>query len=167
MSMMRTTTFLVILCLVSLTACSTQQPTPSRVESPLPTPEQPAPTTESPSTPLPDLPQEMLVPFRLEKPLRVGDTQVRGSGPPGVPIIIANVTLMGEPLVFGEIGPDGHFEVELPSPLEENYRIGVALGDFAGTPWTEEIFRHPVFYGDESQTVPQVGFFYDTNLVKP
>lgn len=125
------------------------------------------PATEPPPPPMPDLPQDMLVPFRLERPLRAGDTHIQGSGPPGVPIIIANVTLMGEPLVFGEVGPDGRFDFELPGPLEEHYRIGVAVGEIVGMPWTEETFRHPVFHGEEPQTVPQVGFFYDSSQVVP
>ena len=109
----------------------------------------------------------MLAPFRLEKPLRVGDTRVRGSGPPEVPIILADITLMGEPLVFGNTTADGTFDFELPQPLELNHRIGVALGDQAQTPWTEEQFRLPLFRGDEPQTVPNVGFFFDTSLVVP
>jgi predicted small lipoprotein YifL len=168
MSMTRTILSLVILCVASLAACGAQEPPPSDLTSPLPTATQPAQITELPTpSPVPDLPEEMLVPFRLEKPLRAGDIAVRGSGPPDVPIIIANVTLMGTPLIFGEIGPDGHFEFDLPAPLEENHRIGLALGDLTGTPWSEEMFRDPVSYGDEPQTVPQVGFFYDTSLVKP
>ena len=166
---MRTTITLLFLFLAVcvLLACGTTEVVPSDT-SPLPTPPSFAPTldaaTESSSSPLPNLTQEMLVPFRLEKPLHAGDTHVRGSGPPGVPIIIANITLMGEPLVLGEIGPDGHFDFVLPKPLEENYRIGLALGDLAGKPWTEDDFRQPSFYGDEAQTVPQVGFFYDSCL---
>lgn len=171
------TLFLAILCMGALVACGTQEPaptdvitsplsTPASAASPLPTPAEAVPADGSPA-PTPDLPQEMLVPFRLEKPLRAGDTQIRGSGPPGVPIIIANITLMGEQIVFGEIGPDGRFDFELSNPLEENYRIGLALGDMTGKSWTEETFRHPMFHGDEAQTVPQAGFYYDSSQVQP
>lgn len=155
------------LAVALLIACgNTPQAVPSDTTSPLPTP--PAASTEpTPSVVSSNLPQEMLVPFRLEKPLRAGDTHVRGSGPPGVPIVITNITLMGEPLVYGKIGADGRFDLELPDPLQENYRIGIALGDLAGTPWTKEDFRNPLFYGDEAQTVPKVGFFYDSSLVIP
>ena len=33
--------------------------------------------------------------------------EVRGTGPAGVPIFIADITFMGEPLGTGTIGPDG------------------------------------------------------------
>jgi hypothetical protein len=153
-----------------LVACGDEQPTAldTTTTSPLPTPAESVSATEPlPSTPLPDLPEDMLVPFRLDRPLRAGDTHVRGSGPPGVPIVIANVTRMGDPLVYGEIGADGRFDFELPDPLEASVRIGVALGDLSGEPWNEETFQHPVFNGEGSQTVPQVGFFYDTTQVEP
>jgi hypothetical protein len=108
----------------------------------------------------------MLVAFHLEKPLRAGATTIRGSGPPGTPFVVANVTFMGEPWVFGTVGEDGTFEFEIQA-LEENHRIGIALGDLSQTPWTEEQFRDPLFNGDEAQSVPNVGFFYDTALVGP
>lgn len=152
---------MIISPLPTTTSAASPLQTPESATSPLPTPAQTGPTTT------PDLPQEMLVPFRLDKPLRAGDTHVRGSGPPGVPIIVANITLMGEQLVFGEIGPDGQFEFQLPDPLEENYRIGLTVGNLTGTSWTEETFRHPLFHGDDPQTAPQAGFYYDSSLVEP
>lgn len=163
---------LTVLCFCMLVACADNIPTPIPTEatvmqSPLPTPTAPESTVSIVPTPSQGLPEEMLVAFRLEKPLRAGDTVVRGLGPQNVPIVLADVTFMGEPIVFGTIGADGTFAFELPAPLEEGHRIGLGLGDLGQTPWSEEDFRDPRLYGDEALSVPNVGFFYDTNLVAP
>ena len=127
------------------------QPQRSPVQmSPLPSP---LPTTDSAG-----------VPFKLERPIPAGATEVRGTGPAGVPVFVADVTFMGESLGTGTIGPDGKFVVAV-KPLEANHRLGLALGNLEGTAWKPEDFYREAFYGPEAMQVPQVGFFQDTVLV--
>ncbi len=105
-----------------------------------------------------------VVPFRLERPLTAGATEVRGTGPAGVPIFIADVTFMGEPLGTGTIGPDGKFVIKV-QPLIDGHRIGLALGILDGTPWKPEDFYLHDYYGPDAMQAPQVGFFHDTAMV--
>jgi len=103
--------------------------------------------------------------FSLTRPIRAGDIVVRGTGPARVPIKIVDVTFMGQPLAQTVIGPEGTFEVTI-QPLESNHRIGLMLGELAGTAWTDASFRDPGYNGKEAMQVPQVGFLYDTVLVQ-
>ena len=105
------------------------------------------------------------VPFRIDKPVREGDTRVTGSGPAGVPIILADVTFYGEVIMEGQIGADGKFVFDLPKPLEKGHRIGIALGVLEGTQWKQTDFTNQGYFGSEFQAVPMVGFFYDTFMV--
>ncbi len=105
-----------------------------------------------------------VVPFRLERPIAAGATEVRGSGPAGVPIVIMDVTFMGEPLGTGTIGPDGKFVVNV-KPLPDGHRIGLALGVLDGTGWKPEDFYLQGYYGPDAMQAPQVGFFHDTVMV--
>jgi hypothetical protein len=94
-----------------------------------------------------------------------GDTVITGGGPPGVPIILFDVTAMGVALGQTTIGEDGRFEFTV-DPLESAHRIGVALGELAGTGYTAEELQETIYFGDESLSVPLVGFFYDTAMVR-
>jgi hypothetical protein len=105
------------------------------------------------------------VPFRIDKPVYAGATEVAGSGPPGAPIMLSDVTFMGKEIVGGEIGPDGRFLLVLPAPLEANHRIGIAPYNVEGTKWESVNFENPGYFGDEYQLAPMVGFFFDTVLV--
>jgi hypothetical protein len=135
------------------------------------TPPQP---TQSPVGPSPvarpaivasPLPASNAVPFALEQPLTAGMTVVRGTGPAGVPVFIADVTFMGEPLGTGTIGPDGKFNITVPT-LESKHRIGLALGEMSGTQFKPEQFYSAEFQGPGAMQLPQVGYFLDTEMVK-
>lgn len=145
-------TLIIILCLA---ACTSPAPTLS-----------PVPTSPLILSPL-DTPTALsaAVPFRLDKPIVEGINTVSGTGPSGVPIIIADVTFVGEVLGTGRIGPDGVFTIAVPV-LEKGHRIGLAIGDLTGTQWKMEDFYPPEYHGDEAMQVPQVGFFHDTALVQ-
>lgn len=147
--------FLVGLVL-TLVGCGESAPTAS--ESPL---ESPLDTTQS-SLPTPSVD---VVQFQLDKPITAGTTRVTGSGPAGVPIILADITFGGPILTTGRIDSDGRFELELGNPLEARHRIGIALGDLRGTGWQPDDFSNESFHGDEARTVPQIGFFFDTCIV--
>jgi hypothetical protein len=148
----------VVLIAVSLVggACTAPQPAPQPTASPLTANVSPL------VSPLPAAANVM--PFKLDRPLLPGATEVRGTGPAGVPIFIADVTFMGDPLGTGTIGADGEFVVTV-YPLADGHRIGLALGILDGTRWKSEDFYLPAYYGPDSMQAPQVGFFHDTVMV--
>lgn len=130
--------------------------TPSEADSPMPSAE---PIRAEPGPP-------EVEPLQLDKPIPAGSTKVTGSGPPGVPIVLMDITFGGNLLASGVIGEDGKFQLTLDRPLEARHRIGVTLGELSGTQWQREDFADERFYGDEALSVPQVGFFYDTYMVR-
>ena len=96
----------------------------------------------------------------FERPIKPGSTAVTGDGPPGLFIYIMNVTLMGKLEGSGNIGDDGRFSINV-SPLEENIRLGVSTDNaIQGLP---EVNVRP---GEGEFNVPQVGYFYDTVVVR-
>jgi hypothetical protein len=161
---------------VTTTQESPTQPSPSPIfayPAPLdaaavageyPQPEQPA-GEAYPAPVIQPTAQLDVVPFRINKPIQAGATEVSGTGPPGLPIVIADVNFMGEILGEGEIGADGTFAIKLGIPLEVDHRIGIALNDLTGTLWESNDFSDPGFFGEEYRQVPTVGFFYDTAAV--
>ena len=106
-----------------------------------------------------------ITPFRLNKPVVAGVTEVSGSGPEGVPIMIVDITLMGNILGQGIIGDDGTFVILVPT-LEKDHRIGVALDNLEATPWSTADFTE-AYAGDEAYMSPLIGAFFDTALVQP
>lgn len=108
---------------------------------------------------------EEIVTFHLNKPVLEGAILVSGNGPAGVPLSLQDVTFMGDLLSQTIIGADGTFVFQVAA-LEKNHRIGIALGDLTGTRWKPEDFYDPAYQGEEAMLVPQVGFFYDTVLVR-
>ena len=157
---MKTTHLLLVVSILVgvLVACNNVGPQPTQ-----------SPISTSPlSQPIPaasPLPASNVVAFQLERPLTAGASTVRGSGPAGVPVYIADVTFMGEVLGTGTIGTDGKFAITV-RPLEASHRVGLALGEMAGTQFKPEQFYTPEFQGPESMQIPQVGFFVDTFMVK-
>lgn len=148
--------FILSLMAVLLVACDATIPGPQSTSSPI------TPGVSPLGSPM-SAPSDV-VPFRLDKPLAAGATEVRGIGPAGVPIFIADITFMGEPLGTSTIGPDGKFSVQV-KPLVAGHRIGVALGILDGTRWKPEDFYRQDFYGPGAMQAPQVGFFHDTVMV--
>ena len=106
-----------------------------------------------------------IVPFRLDKPIVAGATEVSGVGPAGVPIMIVDITVMGSILGQGKIGEDGTFVIVVPV-LEKDHRIGIALDNLDGTQWSPADFTE-AYTGDEAQISPMIGAFYDTALIRP
>jgi hypothetical protein len=151
----------IMLLAVFLVACG-NAPGPQPTQSPLSPLASPLPN--QPGKPSQPAPSSAVRPFQFERPLVVGATEIRGTGPAGVPVYIADVTFMGDPLGTGTIGPDGKFAIQV-HPLETGHRIGLALGVLEGTPWKPEDFYPEKFFGPGAMQVPQVGFFHDTEMV--
>jgi hypothetical protein len=106
-----------------------------------------------------------VIPFRLDKPLLEGDTQVTGTGPAGIRVLLEDVTFMGQFLAAGLTEDDGRFELVLSKPLEAKHRVGLSY-DPSSTTLSSEELADPRFHGDEPLMVPQVGFYYDSALVE-
>lgn len=102
--------------------------------------------------------------FQFNKPIHEGATEITGVGPAGVPILILDITFMGEILGEGLIDDNGTFTINV-EPLEKAHRIGISLDNLEGTQWTQEDFYGIEFNGEGAMQVPMVGYFYDTIIV--
>lgn len=107
--------------------------------------------------PVPTLQNGILLSFT--KPISVNDNEVHGVGPAGLPIVIQNITLMGEQMGSGIIDEDGTFSI--PITLQSNIRIGLNadIESFGLSP-------EDIQLGSDAMTVPLVGFFYDTARIQ-
>jgi hypothetical protein len=136
--------------------------TPSAPESPLnissPLQAQTSPLAPAPAT-------RDVIPFQLDRPISPGATVVTGRGPAGVPVVLLDVTFGGPLLASGVIGSDNKFELELDSPLEARHRIGITLGNLDGSEWQATDFSDE-FHGEEAMNFPQIGFFFDTYMIR-
>lgn len=134
------------------------------------------PSTTSPISPLPVAESPLpVVPvlldgpvFSINEPLSQGDTEVSGTGPQGMAIVIADITLMGEILGGGRIGSDGYFTISVEPPLIVNHRIGIMLDTrVTDIQYTEELLaRLEDFRGDNAITIPHIGRIYDATSVQ-
>jgi hypothetical protein len=171
---------LFVVAVLGLAGCQSTSPTPTSLTSPLSSPETTAsnaPTPENPVSPLAtpegaagtgSVPLEGPA-FSLNEPLIQNGTEVSGVGPEGIPIIIADVTLMGEILGRGQIGADETFSIAVDPPLIVNHRIGIMLDpqpmDFT---YTQELLDAlEALRGDNAITIPRVGEVYDAASVQP
>lgn len=107
-----------------------------------------------------------IVAFELEKPVLEGQQDISGRGTSNVPILLQDITLDGELLASAVIDSNGEFVISLREPLQSGHRIGVRLGELGETSFSEEYFRDYRFNGSESRNIPQLGFFFDTALVR-
>lgn len=166
-------------------ALESPQPTEtSAIDSPLPSPEptkipseQAYPITNPTSAPPPQgYPlasptyaadyQGEIVPFQLDRPIVAGSTRVTGGGPAGVPIVLRDITFGGPVLAQGVIEKSGRFALDIARPLEARHRIGIAIGNLEGTGWQAKDFSYQGFMGEQALSVPQVDFFYDSEMVR-
>lgn len=170
-----------IMMLAFLTACDKSSPTKSSSTYPIGVSSSnasyPAPTTAA--LPIDVLPYPMdptptqksgtpveIIPFRLDKPVYEGATEITGTGPANIPILLADITFNGEIIGGVSVGKDGKFVIKLTMPLEKGHRIGIGLDDLTTTQWVQANFNDPGFNGDEAMLVPQVGFFFDSAMVQ-
>lgn len=127
----------------------------------------PAPSNEAYPAPL--NPEQnggsSIVAFKLDRPVSPEATQVTGIGTPGVPLVLVDVTNMGEFIAETTVQADGTFRFEVKS-LPANNRIGLMVGDLTQTSWTVESFYAEGYYGPEAMSVPSIGTVYDSCVVR-
>lgn len=100
-------------------------------------------------------------PFHLDEPLLEGDTEVSGTGPAGVPVIIMDASL-SEEIGKGKVGSDGTFSVEVNPPLVYPNMIGVMLDETRSSPYTKD----EIPCVDRCRDQPLIGLLYDRVSVK-
>jgi hypothetical protein len=105
------------------------------------------------------------VPFVITRPLIEGMTAVTGTGRAGVPLLLQDVSFMGAPIAETTVDSEGQFSFNLAAPLERNHRVGITIGDLSGTNWNIEELLSPAYWGPGAQQLPQVTFYWDTELV--
>ena len=95
----------------------------------------------------------------INQPINAGDTMIHGVGPAGLPIIILNITFVGEQLGAGVIDEDGTFSIPVV-PIPEGVRIGVTADSDVTDSLEVEILP-----GEGEISVPRVGYFYDSVVI--
>jgi len=156
-----------IVALLLLVGCSSA--TLESPLSPLPTPTTEALTTSSESTSQPPAVLVEGLPFSLDEPLKAGDSEVSGTGPIGVPIVISDLTYVGEVLGRGTVDSDGRFDIQVAPPLVLNHRIGILLdGESTEFEFTQEVLDQlEAFKGEETILLPRIGIVYGAASVVP
>ena len=66
--------------------------------------------------------------FNIDKPVKLSATMVTGNGPANVPIVLVDVSEMGQELANTTIDGQGNFTFILSSPLMIDHTIGIKLG---------------------------------------
>lgn len=104
--------------------------------------------------------------FRIDEPLEAGDVRVSGSGPADLPIVVADLTLMGEVLGRGTIGGDGDFELQV-TELITNHRVGIMLDPQMVEVYTADLLaRIEELVGEGAIVLPHIGRVYASSTVK-
>ncbi len=154
--------------LTSLIGCSDSKPT----DSPSPVLPPPSPLDAPPKSPVVAPPQGDKIPgpaFALDHTsLQASGTSVSGQGPAGIPIVIVDVTLTGLELGAGFIDDQGHFDIELSTPLTGGHRVGIMAG--AAQPmsaaevqaYLNELYQ---WKGEGAKNLLHVGLLFDTAMV--
>jgi hypothetical protein len=95
--------------------------------------------------------------FTISTPIVGGDTQITGTGPANVPIILIDVTQIDVILGDTTIDANGNFTFDLDMPLKSGHTIGLQIGDLTGTNFNEEDFM----YSDSYYVRPLIGILLD------
>jgi hypothetical protein len=128
-------------------------------ESPLATPAFGSPLATQ--SPIPTPSSVAIFAPQLDRPINVGDTEVCGTGPSGLPIELYDVGLTGNQLGGAVIGDDDAFCIELDSELRAGQRVGLALGDLEGSGFTRDELREKAIIN-----LPVIGLLFDDVTVE-
>jgi hypothetical protein len=100
--------------------------------------------------------------FTLNTPVKSADAEVSGSGPPGVPIKLIDISSGGETIAENTIGSDGTFKFDVSGKLVAGNSIALKLGSVEGTGLDPNRFLSGPGYSD----MPFVGTIFDSTIVE-
>jgi uncharacterized lipoprotein NlpE involved in copper resistance len=100
--------------------------------------------------------------FKIDEPIKGGQTRITGNGPAGIPITLINVSTGGTLLGETTIEQDGSFNFNLQQPVESGHAIGLQLGDISGT----DLNQNDFIYNDTYYDRPIVGILFDMVTVE-
>jgi hypothetical protein len=100
--------------------------------------------------------------FTLNTPVKAADAEVSGSGPPGVPIKLIDISNSGETIAENTIGSDGTFKFDVSGKLVAGNSIALKLGSVEGTGLDPNSFLSGPGYSD----MPFVGTIFDSTVVQ-
>ncbi len=104
--------------------------------------------------------------FQFDLPVSAADTTISGQAPPGLAIVIADVTFNGATLGSGVVDENGRFEIGV-SGLNQGNRIGVTFGELEeGLDLAAMAEKYFPYRGDNFSNIPNVGIFYETTIVE-
>jgi hypothetical protein len=101
--------------------------------------------------------------FTINTPVKASDTLVAGSGLAGLPIKLIDMTNNGDTLGETTIGGDGTFTFDVNGKLIAGNRIGLGLGELAGT----EFDRNNFISGPGYEDAPFIGIVFASTEVEP
>ncbi len=100
--------------------------------------------------------------FTINTPIAASDTQVTGTGPAGVPIVLIDITKAGEVIATTTIREDGSFSFDVAGKLTSGNRVALVLGDTRGTSFDPGEFVS----GPGYQDFPMIGILFDSAIVE-
>jgi len=95
--------------------------------------------------------------FNISEPVLEGSTQVSGTGPANVPIILIDVTEMGDIIAETTIQSNGEFAFDFSTPLRKGHAVGLQIGDLSRTNFNYDDFT----YGENYIDKPLIGILLD------
>lgn len=126
------------------------------------------PPTETPPGEYPPAAEVFQEPrFRIDGPVRAGDSTISGQAPPDMELAIVDVTFNGALLGTGRSQSDGQFSIDV-SGLNEGNRIGITFGALEeGLSIGDMSIKYFPHRGEGFMNLPNVGIMLDTLLVEP
>lgn len=157
--MKRAIILIAVVLVLLMAACDNVAPSQSPLPAPVFSSPVAAPAFNSPleATLLPSGPA-----FAFTEPVKAGDTTVAGTGGPNVPIRIVSISDAGDVVASGQVGADGKFSFSPNIQLIKGTRLGIILGEVAGTNFKQEDFMRGPNYSD----LPYIGTVFASTLVQ-
>ncbi|PIE81838.1 MAG: hypothetical protein CSA11_02920 [Chloroflexi bacterium] len=104
--------------------------------------------------------------FHIE-PVSASSSDVVGTAPPGILLVVADITYAGTVLGEGRSDGEGNFTIPVNN-LIEGHRIGLSLVEIPpGETLESMVEQYFPYRGDNFQLVPNVGVFMETALIQP
>jgi hypothetical protein len=152
---------MLIALLLALAACTGTSPKVGTQTTPVFNSPSPMPTPTL-SSPLDASALKQGPAFAFSEPVKAGDTVIKGTGGSNVPIRIVSISDAGDIVASGIVGSDGKFSFSVDAQLVKGTRLGIILGETAGTNFKQEDFVSGPNYSD----LPYIGVVFADTLVQ-